>query len=81
MDKQASNRRSRLNRTDRRVGINAAAWFAGQSFTSAHRGDMPLTSMSVAQLDQAGAGLLPEPDETPHCIYCGVACFESQALI
>lgn len=62
-----------IHTTIARKGVNAAAWFAGQSFTSASRGDMPLERLTVKQLDQAGAALLPD-DETPelkHCIYCG----------
>jgi len=58
----------------RKQGINAAAWFAEQSFTSASRGDMPLTRLSDKQANQAGAALLPEADETTEpkrCIYCG----------
>lgn len=65
------NRRTQLNSIRRDIarerGINAAAWFAGQSFTSASRGDVPLTHLSIAQLDQAGAGLLPKPETCPDC--------------
>lgn len=43
----------------RKQGVNAAAWFAGQSFTSASRGDMPLARLTDKQLNEAGAGLLP----------------------
>lgn len=73
------NRRRQLSSVHRSIarkaGLNAAAWFAGQSFTSASRGDMPLERLTVKQLDQAGAALLPEPEPEPidptRCIYCG----------
>lgn len=71
------NRRRQLSGIHRSIarqqGVNAAAWFAGQSFTSASRGDMPLERLSVKQLDEAGAGLLPDDDqpEPKRCIYCG----------
>lgn len=61
-----SNRRRQLNsvhRTIARKGINAAAWFAGQSFNSGTRGDMPLERLSIKQLDTAGIGLLPRCSE------------------
>jgi hypothetical protein len=51
----------------RQQGINAAAWFAGQSFTSASRGDMPLERLSDKQLNEAGAGLLPTRIVCPDC--------------
>lgn len=57
-----SNRRRQLSsvhRTLARKGVNAAAWFAGQSFNGGTRGDMPLTRLTDAQVNQAGAGLLP----------------------
>lgn len=72
-----SNRRRQLHsvhRTIARKGINAAAWFADQSFTSASRGDMPLTRLTDTQANQAGAGLLPDAEPEPEpkrCIYCG----------
>lgn len=55
----------------RKQGVNAAAWFYGQSFTSASRSDMPLTQLSVAQLDQAGAALLPQAETEPCAYGCG----------
>lgn len=57
---------SNIRRTSAQ-GVNAAAWFAGQSFTSASRGDVPVTQLSIKQLDEAGAGLLPEADVCPDC--------------
>lgn len=58
---------SSVHRTIARKGVNAAAWFAGQSFTSASRGDMPLERLTVKQLDQAGAALLPAREVCPVC--------------
>ncbi len=69
-----SNRRRILNSInrdiDRKRGVNAAAWFAGQSFTSAHRGDMPLTRLTDQQVNEAGAGLLPRTVQVvcPDCL-------------
>lgn len=51
----------------KRQGVNAAAWFAGQSFTSASRGDLPLTRLTDKQLNEAGAGLLPKRETCPDC--------------
>jgi len=50
----------------RKQGINAAAWFAGQSFHQS-AADMPLTRLTDAQLNDAGAGLLPTRDICPDC--------------
>ena len=55
----------------RKQGVNAAAWFAGQSFTSADRGDLPLARLSDKQLNQAGAGLLPTRVVCPDCYGSG----------
>lgn len=55
----------------RRQGVNAAAWFAGQSFTSASRGDVPLTRLSDAQVNAAGAGLLPAREVCGDCYGTG----------
>lgn len=56
----------------RKQGVNAAAWFVGQSFTSASRGDLPLTRMTDKQLNEAGAGLLPKAREVcPDCLGSG----------
>lgn len=68
-----SRRRLRgIHTTMARKGVNAASWFAGQSFNSGTRGDMPLTQMTDKRLNQAGAGLLPARDDEPaRCAYCG----------
>lgn len=67
------NRRRVLNSVHRsiaRKGINAAAWFAGQSFTSASRGDMPLERLSIPDLDRVAPILVtPERIACPDC--CG----------
>lgn len=55
----------------RQQGVNAAAWFAGQSFTSASRGDVPLTRLSDAQVNEAGAALLPAREVCPVCMGTG----------
>lgn len=51
----------------RKQGVNAAAWFAGQSFNSGTRGDMPLTRLTDQQVNAAGAGLLPAREVCPDC--------------
>lgn len=65
------NRRRTLSTIRRTSGINAAAWFAGQSFNGGTRGDVPVTRLSIAQLDQAGAGLLPTRTVCPDCYWRG----------
>lgn len=52
----------------RQQGVNAAAWFAGQSFNSGTRGDMPVTRLTDQQLNDAGAGLLPSRAVCPVCL-------------
>lgn len=52
-------------------GINAAAWFAGQSFHQS-AADLPFEQIPVKELDKAGASLLPkaEPVVQHICPYC-----------
>lgn len=58
-----------INRSiDQKRGINAAAWFAGQSFNSGTRGDLPLSRLTDKQLNEAGAGLLPSRAVCPVCL-------------
>lgn len=70
-----SNRRRQLSSVHRSIarqqGVNAAAWFAGQSFNGGTRGDMPLTRLTDKQLNQAGAGLLPTRTVCPDCFGSG----------
>lgn len=70
------NRRRLLNGIHRSIarqqgGVNAAAWFAGQSFNSGTRGDLPLTRLTDKQLNDAGPGLLPSRAVCPDCYGSG----------
>ena len=70
------NRRRVLNSInrdiDRKRGINAVAWFAGQSFHQSTV-DMPFERIPMKELDKAGAALLPKAEqaEPERCAYCG----------
>ncbi len=52
----------------RKQGVNAVAWFTGQSFNSGTRGDVPLERLTYTQVNQAGAGLLPTRIVCPDCM-------------
>lgn len=69
MGRHASRRAA--NSANRKVGINAAAWFAGQSFTSAHRDPAPretfdqMNARVAAEVrrDEVNEGIIPQaPD-------------------
>lgn len=60
---------SGIRRDLNRQGVNAAAWFAGQSFHAST--DVPLTRLSIPELDRIGPKLVTTlPQERAVCIYC-----------
>lgn len=72
------NRRRSLNNLHRTMarkeaqGVNAAAWFASQSFHQS-AAEMPFEQIPMKELDKAGAALLPKPEPKPElhiCPYC-----------
>ncbi len=68
---------SGIHRAIARKPINAVAWFNSQSFHQSTV-DMPFERLSNADLNKAGAALLP-PVERALCAYgCGVRASESQ---
>lgn len=71
---------SGIHRDIARKPINAAAWFAGQSFHQS-AADMPFDRIPTKELDKAGAALLPKCAygcgsvvSAEHSPYCSSTC-------